>query len=932
MTTLPQVQVLVDWVNNPIGASATAGANFTDISSYVMLTKGVNTARGRQDNISIVQPARCTLTVSNDDGRFTPGNTASPYSPGVIIGRRIQVNVKDETGTYHTRFDGMLSEFDINDTPTGKGTSVQIICTDVLSFLNRYPEFSCWTVEECNYQGTPMLQYLMNEPTGSPGIYDSSGNNGPLLMLATYSGPPYWIQATGSTDFYLSDPVVAFQSGNNPVEGAVEPTSEGSSYSVPQSSPISSPLSSVQFSATMNNNVVGNTPADWAPSAQFQGEIPVPVRVQAGSGFTLLAWVWPDSTVLTDPLVSYTLQPICLSNTRTGSMISVSCADAGGDLQFQGCYTQNYNSASPVAWATPAITSATYLLANAPFMVAVVVTGTSLSFYIAGNLYTYGATLVTASGTAPVPAGATFNYLSIGGPIGGGNGWLGNISNVCLYDTALSTTALTTLGEWGAYGPETQATGIPLDRAAVAYTGVPSYWQGTIDSGLSLSDYVDITGAEPSDVIEDIQAVEHGLFFMDAKGRINFHDRSRRMGAAAPTVTLPAGSYDPGIKPKVNDQYLINFEALQNERGGSGVVAQNAESVAQYGVYPNGSVQSPETAPYTTAAGGVGYRQFTNPGSITDVFFYSQRNISDAVNWDVNTLGQPALKLAALTVDMLANQAGQNEYIAPSSLYSVEIDQPIAVDQNLPWWPNAPMSSELFVEGINEVYTDKQAQISFYTSPAFQSRAWIPGSSAYGQLDVSARVGISNMTSVHLGRRSVVPSYASGMNLGAGADGFIGAYDQAGISENLQLMLTPPLVYVAQVVNAQSAAGLVMWDTTFLDTASGMNISGDAGTTYSIQITGWYEVCVTVNFAATTDGISVWIAQNQTGSVRQVAPVSARGASSGATGLTTSAVIWCVNGDAIGAGFASDFFTGLSIANGGSHMSLRYRGQGTNTN
>src|SRR6516225_9640444 len=80
---LPVIQVLVDWVNNPLGSGALAGNNWTDISTYVRLDQGINLSRGRQDNISAVQPGRCTFTVHNDDGRFTPGASGSPYSPGV---------------------------------------------------------------------------------------------------------------------------------------------------------------------------------------------------------------------------------------------------------------------------------------------------------------------------------------------------------------------------------------------------------------------------------------------------------------------------------------------------------------------------------------------------------------------------------------------------------------------------------------------------------------------------------------------------------------------------------------------------------------------------------------------------------------------------------------------------------------------------------
>ncbi len=79
MTTYQaNVKVLVDWVNNSLGAGAAAGGDFTDISVYVSLAAGVRITRGREDNISSVQPSRCTFTVTNDDGRFTPNLSTSP--------------------------------------------------------------------------------------------------------------------------------------------------------------------------------------------------------------------------------------------------------------------------------------------------------------------------------------------------------------------------------------------------------------------------------------------------------------------------------------------------------------------------------------------------------------------------------------------------------------------------------------------------------------------------------------------------------------------------------------------------------------------------------------------------------------------------------------------------------------------------------------
>jgi hypothetical protein len=958
MTTLPQVQVLVDWVNNPIGVNAVAGNNFTDISAYVLLSQGVNIARGRQDNISVVQPSRCTFTLTNDDGRFTPGKTSSPYFPGVIIGRRIQVNVKDESGTYRTRFDGMISEIDVLDTPTGAGTMVRLVCTDVLAFLNRYPEFACWTSQETSYQATPVLQYLCDEDSSAGVLRDSSGNNGPALAPATYASPPYTPQDTASGFTYWDNPTYTFQGGNSPVEGAVDPLgiAANAGSATPTSSPISSPLPSIFFNQTLEQALSGNTATFAAASSQFQGTLNDQVIVRSGSAFTLLAYIWPAaSSGITNVNVSNPFEIVCLSNTRNGAMLSLEMSVSGGDPRFQAAFYSNYLTASPSGTVTGGPAGDTYFVTDSPFMVGVVVNGTTATFYLGGNLYKSGQGFnLTGTSTITIPSGTTFNFLSIGGPIGGGNGFIGNVSLVTMYDSALSSGQMAGLAQWGAIGPETQLTGTVFSRAAFAYTGVPSYWQGTVDPGLSTCDYVDITGSNPATVIQNVQAVEHGLVFVDATGKLNFHDRSRRMGATTSPVTFPAGSYDPGIAPKVNDQYLINYASYQNERGGSGVVAQDQESIDQYGVYPNGSVTAPQTAPYMTWAFTARILSATNPTNENQVsYMYTSRNIFDAASWDVNTQGQPSLKLAALSVDRLGNQSGQDEYIAPSVLYGLEINQPVHVDQNLPWWPDAPLASELFIEGVNETYSDREAKVNFYTSPAFQSRAWIPGNSTYGQLDVSARVGISDLAGVAvppnpftLGDSALVwppvPSYSSGMNLGAGDSGFIGAYDQAGISENLQRMITPPMLFVAQK-NTTSTFGTgavtMVWDTTLLDTAGGFNLYNEGSVSYSVMVQGWYEVCTTVCFASGTSGAcTVWIQQNQSNiripaGLRNIAPATCAAVSSGATGLSTSAVIYCYTGDNISVSASNSGFSwSTSNANGGSHLSIRYLGQGANRN
>ncbi|MDG9717396.1 LamG-like jellyroll fold domain-containing protein [Streptomyces sp. DH24] len=67
---------------------------WTDISSYVdVLKQGVAIRRGAADELSETQPGSATLRLDNQDGRFTPGNAASPYYPYVRRNAPIRISV-----------------------------------------------------------------------------------------------------------------------------------------------------------------------------------------------------------------------------------------------------------------------------------------------------------------------------------------------------------------------------------------------------------------------------------------------------------------------------------------------------------------------------------------------------------------------------------------------------------------------------------------------------------------------------------------------------------------------------------------------------------------------------------------------------------------------------------------------------------------------
>jgi hypothetical protein len=108
---------------------------WTDISRYVDTQKaGVSITRGASDELSETQPGTATLRLDNADGRFTPGNPASPYYPFVRRNAPIRVSVAimpTRTGAAPYPMAMLGDDFDaerVNTArwPTVYGSAVQI--------------------------------------------------------------------------------------------------------------------------------------------------------------------------------------------------------------------------------------------------------------------------------------------------------------------------------------------------------------------------------------------------------------------------------------------------------------------------------------------------------------------------------------------------------------------------------------------------------------------------------------------------------------------------------------------------------------------------------------------------------------------------------------------------------------------------------------
>jgi hypothetical protein len=66
-----------------------AGGSLVDVSSYVEFGEGVQYTWGRTDQFDDTNPGTFTFTLNNADGRFTPGNPASPLATTVVEGMAV---------------------------------------------------------------------------------------------------------------------------------------------------------------------------------------------------------------------------------------------------------------------------------------------------------------------------------------------------------------------------------------------------------------------------------------------------------------------------------------------------------------------------------------------------------------------------------------------------------------------------------------------------------------------------------------------------------------------------------------------------------------------------------------------------------------------------------------------------------------------------
>ena len=761
-------QILIDWVNPAFASPSSAGNDFMDVTPWLRGDQGISLNRGRQDAVSEIMAGSASFQLQNDSGiwtRYLSNTLVGLIGGDQTLQRRVQVNLTDELGNWWTRYDGPISEIDYSFDDLGITSIAAITVTDILAELNRQDGLSCWT-KELVLSDNPALHWTLDDAGNAGGVgvaAESSGNNGPpmrLLNTDTSATATIGWQDTSSGVETLADAVAPGQPDGSeywippiPQEGIIfGPMTTNTQLRGLDSGvvgPYTTPLPSVFLTPKLvaqagQNYFVGNT------GYQFQTTLPNLINPNAtGANYSFEIWFTePGSTTsyitdITGDYGPYTL--FSLGNSRTGQTLLVAIEPATNHLTFQVLqYSQppsfvgkNFSSTAPPAFTSQVSNELTADKIPVPHHLVVTIQGDPSAplviAYLDGALFSDEFTSMNLS------KGTIYDTITVGGVFGGTGAYWGNLQLMSIYDYLMSGQQVINHAQMGQYGMWEQATDNCVAQLGV-FAGIPSFWNNLsgASDGLTLTEYQDITGANALTNMQLYEQTELGLLFVDATGKLNFHTRDWRQGHGAPDLYLPPNTFEADMGMETIDQFQINEQAVATQIFQTGASFINTASQEKYGTYATAGVGSPIQLPLITWN-----RAYSQLG-LSSFFYWSDPYLADYCAWLANSRAEPWLVPGQLTIDLLALNKSDSGGVGISSLYALEIDNLIAPSGTVPsQFPNASLSTEWFIEGINETWSTTARTIQFYTSPAEPQRAWKAGDATYGVLGTSTRIGIS---------------------------------------------------------------------------------------------------------------------------------------------------------------------------------------------
>jgi hypothetical protein len=119
--------VEIGFASNPYDSSY----NFTDVSAYVLK---IDIKRGRQQALSEIGTGFATVVFDNQDRRFDPTNTSSPYSPNVVPNKPIRISATYDSTTYRL-FEGFIEQFPQQFVASGNQSITTVTALDAFALF-----------------------------------------------------------------------------------------------------------------------------------------------------------------------------------------------------------------------------------------------------------------------------------------------------------------------------------------------------------------------------------------------------------------------------------------------------------------------------------------------------------------------------------------------------------------------------------------------------------------------------------------------------------------------------------------------------------------------------------------------------------------------------------------------------------------------------
>lgn len=174
----------------------TGTPTWTDVTSKVRVDPGIDIQHWRGDEDSETQASRLSLTLMNNDGRYTPGNASGFHYPNIKRNRPIRVR-STHNGVTYDRFTGYVDDW-VVDWPATVGTisDCAVTASSRMSRLGRGTELRSLIEEEAGADNS-LGHYTLGEPEGSTRVSDSTGRNTEPLALAGTGAPVTFGTAIG---------------------------------------------------------------------------------------------------------------------------------------------------------------------------------------------------------------------------------------------------------------------------------------------------------------------------------------------------------------------------------------------------------------------------------------------------------------------------------------------------------------------------------------------------------------------------------------------------------------------------------------------------------------------------------------------------------------------------------------------------------------